>query len=55
MFKIQNLLLAVYVCGSTQKKAGKVGKQKLWPVSQLLQLQNPGLDSTLTLNCSSIH
>lgn len=49
MFKVQNLLLVIYICVSTQKKAGKVGNLKLWPVSQLLQMQNPILDRALSL------
>lgn len=34
---------------STNKKIEKVGKPKLWHVSQLLQLHNPILEPTLTL------
>lgn len=49
-----SLFLAICVYVSAHKKVGKAGKPKLWPVSRLLQLHNPFLDPTLTLNLSSI-
>lgn len=49
MFRVQSLLFCSLCVCEHKKKIEKVGKPKLWLVSQLLQLHHPILEPTLTL------